>query len=193
VSSRLTVSGVRSVDPCMPTQQCESPVPSRVRKRQRCSGNSAPWSEPPRIPCGAFGCEPRRLRTEYAGRFRPPLTLVTPLYDTCGHVQDGATLVYPTVERTKWTLDTTARYSRRVCQCLWPQGWWPEMGERKRTGKDRHLTIDEVCADLDIARSTFYDWRAKKRAPRCIRLPNGAIRIRRTEYEHWLDSHEEAA
>jgi predicted DNA-binding transcriptional regulator AlpA len=48
-------------------------------------------------------------------------------------------------------------------------------------GNDRHLTIDEVCADLEIARSTFYDWRAKKRAPRCIRLPNGAIRIRRIE------------
>jgi predicted DNA-binding transcriptional regulator AlpA len=58
---------------------------------------------------------------------------------------------------------------------------------------DRHLTIDEICADLDIARSTFYEWRAKKRAPRCIKLPNGDIRVRRTEYERWLASHEEAA
>jgi len=58
---------------------------------------------------------------------------------------------------------------------------------------DRHLTIDELCAELEIARSTFYEWRAKKRAPRCIKLPNGDIRIRRTEYERWLDSHEEAA
>jgi predicted DNA-binding transcriptional regulator AlpA len=59
--------------------------------------------------------------------------------------------------------------------------------------RDRHLTIDELCAELDIARSTFYEWRAKKRAPRCIKLPNGDIRIRRVEYERWLDSHEEAA
>jgi predicted DNA-binding transcriptional regulator AlpA len=58
---------------------------------------------------------------------------------------------------------------------------------------DRHLTIDELCAELEIARSTFYEWRAKKRAPRCIKLPNGDIRIRRSEYERWLDSHEEAA
>ena len=58
---------------------------------------------------------------------------------------------------------------------------------------DRHLTVDEICAELDIARSIFYEWRAKKRAPRCIKLPNGDIRIRRTEYERWLDSHEEAA
>jgi len=60
-------------------------------------------------------------------------------------------------------------------------------------GNDRHLTIDEICADLDIARSTFYEWRAKRRAPRCIKLPNGDIRVRRTEYERWLASHEEAA
>ncbi len=58
---------------------------------------------------------------------------------------------------------------------------------------DRHMTIDELCAELEIARSTFYEWRAKKRAPRCIKLPNGDIRIRRTEFERWLDSHEEAA
>jgi predicted DNA-binding transcriptional regulator AlpA len=66
------------------------------------------------------------------------------------------------------------------------------MGEKK-VGKERHLTIEDVCEDLDIARSTFYDWRAKKRAPRSIKLPNGDIRIRRDEYERWLDSHEEAA
>jgi predicted DNA-binding transcriptional regulator AlpA len=43
------------------------------------------------------------------------------------------------------------------------------------------------------ARSTFYDWRAKGRAPRCIKLPNGEIRIRRTDFDTWLDSLEEAA
>jgi predicted DNA-binding transcriptional regulator AlpA len=47
--------------------------------------------------------------------------------------------------------------------------------------------------ELEIARSTFYEWRAKKRAPRCIKLPNGEIRIRRIDLETWLDSCEEAA
>jgi predicted DNA-binding transcriptional regulator AlpA len=42
-----------------------------------------------------------------------------------------------------------------------------------------------------IARSTFYDWRAKRRAPRCIKMPNGELRIRRSEFERWLDSLEE--
>jgi predicted DNA-binding transcriptional regulator AlpA len=55
------------------------------------------------------------------------------------------------------------------------------------------LTIAEVCADLDISRRTFYEWRAKGRAPKCIRLPNGALRIRRSEYQRWLDAREEVA
>jgi predicted DNA-binding transcriptional regulator AlpA len=41
---------------------------------------------------------------------------------------------------------------------------------------------------LDIARSTFCDWRAKRKAPRCIKLPNGDLRIRRVDFEEWLAS-----
>ncbi|MGO8959115.1 MAG: helix-turn-helix transcriptional regulator [Streptosporangiaceae bacterium] len=55
------------------------------------------------------------------------------------------------------------------------------------------LTIAEVCADLGISRRTFYEWRAKNRAPKCITLPNGSLRIRRAEYQRWLAAHEEAA
>jgi len=55
------------------------------------------------------------------------------------------------------------------------------------------LTLAEVCADLGISRSTFYDWRVKGRAPRCLRLPNGDIRINRAEYERWLASLEATA
>jgi predicted DNA-binding transcriptional regulator AlpA len=56
----------------------------------------------------------------------------------------------------------------------------------------RHLTIADVCAELGIARSTFYDWRAARKAPRCIKLPNGDIRIRRTDFDAWLRSLEDA-
>lgn len=55
------------------------------------------------------------------------------------------------------------------------------------------LTIADVCADLNVSRSTFYEWRAKGRGPRCIKLPNGDIRINRAEYERWLTTLEEAA
>lgn len=54
------------------------------------------------------------------------------------------------------------------------------------------LTLAEVCAELGISRSTFYDWRAKRRAPRCITLPNGSIRIRRAELDRWLNAREDA-
>lgn len=62
----------------------------------------------------------------------------------------------------------------------------------QRSARQR-LRIDDICTDLGIARSTFYDWRAKGRGPRCIKLPNGDIRINRTEYERWLNTLEEAA
>ncbi len=55
------------------------------------------------------------------------------------------------------------------------------------------LTVREFCDELGISRSTFYEWRAKGRGPRCIRLPNGEIRIRREAFERWLDSLESAA
>ena len=65
-----------------------------------------------------------------------------------------------------------------------------EVGNRRERDK---LTIAEVCADLNISRRTFYEWRAKNRAPKCITLPNGSLRIRRSEYLRWLASREEAA
>lgn len=55
------------------------------------------------------------------------------------------------------------------------------------------LTVQEVCAELKITRSTFYDWKAKGRAPRCLRLPNGGLRVRRADLDDWLDSHAESA
>lgn len=61
------------------------------------------------------------------------------------------------------------------------------------------LTIREILEDLRDANGkplslrTFYEWRAKGTAPRCIKLPNGQLRVRRAEYERWLQAREEAA
>ena len=63
----------------------------------------------------------------------------------------------------------------------------------RRNGQSRHLTIADVCADLGISRSTFYDWRAKRKAPPCLKLPNSDLRIRRTDYERWLSALSEEA
>lgn len=64
------------------------------------------------------------------------------------------------------------------------------------TTKSAHnpmLKVSEVCSELGVSPSTFYDWRQKRRAPRCIKLPNGDLRVRRSDLDTWLDDHEDAA
>ena len=61
------------------------------------------------------------------------------------------------------------------------------------TAAVERLTVAEFCAEFRIARSTWNDWRAKGRAPRCTRLPNGELRITRTEIERWESALEDAA
>jgi predicted DNA-binding transcriptional regulator AlpA len=53
----------------------------------------------------------------------------------------------------------------------------------------RLLTIAEVLAELQVARSTFDTWRSLGIAPECIKLPNGQIRIRRCALDSWLNTH----
>jgi len=60
------------------------------------------------------------------------------------------------------------------------------------TDPNEKLTVSELCAELKVARSTFYDWRQKRRGPRCIRLPNGGLRIRRRDLDAWLSTQEVA-
>jgi predicted site-specific integrase-resolvase len=51
---------------------------------------------------------------------------------------------------------------------------------------DDKLTVADICADLVISRRTFYEWRAKGKAPECIVLPNGELRVTVPEYRRWL-------
>ena len=63
-----------------------------------------------------------------------------------------------------------------------------------RRPKSRQLlTLPEVREELCVSRSTFYDWRQKGTAPKCIKLPNGELRVRRADLDRWLDSREEVA
>jgi predicted DNA-binding transcriptional regulator AlpA len=64
--------------------------------------------------------------------------------------------------------------------------------------RDELLTLDKVLVELGdeekpLSKSTFHDWRAKGRAPRCIKLPNGSLRIRRSEFDRWLEVREDAS
>jgi len=54
---------------------------------------------------------------------------------------------------------------------------------------DELLTIDQVLAELGgVSRRTFYRWRELGRAPQGLKLPNGEIRIWRSEFSSWLTS-----
>jgi predicted DNA-binding transcriptional regulator AlpA len=51
------------------------------------------------------------------------------------------------------------------------------------------MTVREVLAELNgVSRDTFYRWRQLGVAPRAIRLPNGELRVRRSDFVHWLDN-----
>lgn len=52
----------------------------------------------------------------------------------------------------------------------------------------RFVTVSEICTDLQIARSTWDDWMAKGKVPPYHRLPNGRLRIKRQDYEDWLET-----
>jgi excisionase family DNA binding protein len=61
------------------------------------------------------------------------------------------------------------------------------------TIKRERLTVEEFCAEMKITRSTFYDWIAKRRAPKCHKLPNGQLRIDRADIDAWYSGCEVAA
>ncbi|WP_078856380.1 AlpA family transcriptional regulator [Streptomyces sp. NBRC 109706] len=63
----------------------------------------------------------------------------------------------------------------------------------RKSALGRLLTVEQVCSELQVSRSTFYDWRQKRRAPQCLRLPSGALRVRRAELDSWLAGREEVA
>jgi predicted DNA-binding transcriptional regulator AlpA len=64
---------------------------------------------------------------------------------------------------------------------------------RKPSLERKLLTVATVLAELDVPRSTFYKWRRLGIAPRCIKLPNGEVRIRRADLDAWLAQREDVA
>ncbi len=60
----------------------------------------------------------------------------------------------------------------------------------REANPNEKLTVNELCAELKVSRSTFYDWRQKRRGPRCIRLPNGGLRVRHCDLDAWLATQE---
>jgi predicted DNA-binding transcriptional regulator AlpA len=54
--------------------------------------------------------------------------------------------------------------------------------------RDELLTVAQVLAALgNVSPRTFYRWREAGKAPRAVRLPNGELRIWRSDLNAWLD------
>jgi predicted DNA-binding transcriptional regulator AlpA len=59
---------------------------------------------------------------------------------------------------------------------------------------DELMTVEQVLAELcGVSRRTFYRWRELGKAPRGIKLPNGELRIWRSDFITWLASLKERA
>ncbi|WP_399942904.1 helix-turn-helix transcriptional regulator [Streptomyces sp. BBFR25] len=59
--------------------------------------------------------------------------------------------------------------------------------------RDEMLSIPQVIAEIGVPRATFYRWRQLRKGPKAIKLPNGAVRVRRSDLERWISSLEETA
>lgn len=54
--------------------------------------------------------------------------------------------------------------------------------------RDELLTVAQVLVILgDVSPRTFYRWRETGKAPSAVRLPNGELRIWRSDLEAWLE------
>lgn len=63
------------------------------------------------------------------------------------------------------------------------------MSARHEVNRDELLPVLQVLAELGgVSRDTFYEWREKRKAPPCFRLPNGQLRVRRGDLLDWLES-----
>lgn len=47
------------------------------------------------------------------------------------------------------------------------------------------LKLPEVLEEIDMSRAAFYRMRARGKAPKLIKLPNGQLRCRRTDLDAW--------
>ncbi|MCF2531330.1 helix-turn-helix transcriptional regulator [Yinghuangia soli] len=59
---------------------------------------------------------------------------------------------------------------------------------------DELMTVPQILAELgDVSRRTFYRWRELGTAPAAMKLPNGELRVWRSDFTAWLNGLEETA
>ncbi|WP_371566821.1 helix-turn-helix transcriptional regulator [Streptomyces canus] len=52
------------------------------------------------------------------------------------------------------------------------------------------LELREVLKEIKMSRAAFYRMRARGKAPKLIKLPNGQLRCRRSDLDAWWAKHE---
>ena len=97
---------------------------------------------------------------------------------------------------TRSTRDSEARPSADAAASPLDGNSTPEIPTQRRPTKEATpvskmlelLTVADVLAELKVARSTFYAWKAKGIAPTWRKLPNGELRISREDLLTWYQS-----
>ncbi|MFJ8470591.1 helix-turn-helix transcriptional regulator [Kitasatospora sp. NPDC094011] len=59
--------------------------------------------------------------------------------------------------------------------------------------KPEYLRLPAVLEEIDMSRAAFYRMRARGEAPKLIKLPNGQLRVNRTDLDAWWAAREVAA
>ncbi|MFF7703555.1 MULTISPECIES: helix-turn-helix transcriptional regulator [Streptomyces] len=55
------------------------------------------------------------------------------------------------------------------------------------------LKLPEVLDEIGMSRAAFYRMRARGKAPKLIKLPNGQLRVRRADLDAWWAECEQSA
>lgn len=55
------------------------------------------------------------------------------------------------------------------------------------------LKLPEVLEEIDMSRAAFYRMRARGKAPKLLKLPNGQLRVRRSDLDAWWGDCEQSA
>jgi predicted DNA-binding transcriptional regulator AlpA len=51
--------------------------------------------------------------------------------------------------------------------------------------RSQMLKLPEVLEEIGMSRAAFYRMRARGKAPRLVKLPNGQLRVRRSDLDAW--------
>jgi predicted DNA-binding transcriptional regulator AlpA len=53
--------------------------------------------------------------------------------------------------------------------------------------RSQWLTYKDVLVELSVSRSTLDKWRATGQCPKFLKLPNGEMRLRRADFDAWVN------